>query len=86
MVSSDVTSLYMDIPVTDALNITRDYVNDDQFTRKTGITQDKFLNLNTRVLTTTWYNFNSQFYQQTGDVNVYSIRKFLYWLKGTYSY
>ena len=69
MVSFDVTSLYTNIPIIDTLNIIKDYVNnDDQFTRKTAIPQDKFLNLVHLVLTTTWYTFNSQFYQQTDGV------------------
>ena len=69
MVSLDVTSLYTNIPVIDTLNIIKDYVNnDDQFTRKTAIPQDKFLDLVHLVLTTTWYTFNSQFYQQTDGV------------------
>ena len=47
----------------------KDYVNnDDQFARKTAIPQDKFLDLVNLVLTTTWYTFNSQFYQQTDGV------------------
>ena len=51
------------------LNIIKDYVNnDDQFTWKMAISQDKFLDLVNLVLTTTWYNFNSQFYQQTDGV------------------
>ena len=46
------------------LNIIKDYVNnDDQFTRKRVIRHDKFLDLVNLVLTTTWYTFNSQFYQ-----------------------
>ena len=57
------------IPIIDMLNIIKDYVNnDDQFTRKTAIPQDKFLDLVHLVLTTTWYTFNSQFYQQTDGV------------------
>ena len=69
MVSFDVTSLYTKIPIIDTLNIIKDYVNnDDQFTRKTAIPQDKFLDLVHLVLTTTWYTFNSQFYQQTDGV------------------
>ena len=65
MVSFDVTSLYTNIPIIDTLNITKDYVhNDDQFARKTAIPQDKFLDLVNLVSTTTWYTFNSQFYQQ----------------------
>ena len=62
MVSFDVTSLYMNIPIIDALNIIKDYVNNDQFTRKTAIPQDNFLDLVHLVLTTTWHTFNSQFY------------------------
>ena len=63
MVSFDVTSLYMNIPIIDALNIIKDYVNnDDQFTRKTAVPQDNFLDLVHLVLTTTWHTFNSQFY------------------------
>ena len=69
MISSDITSLYTNIPIIDTLNIIKDYVNnDDQFTRKTSIPQDMILDLVHLVLTTTWYNFNSQFYQQTDDV------------------
>ena len=63
MVSLDVPSLYTNIPIIDTLNIIKDYVdNDDQFTRKTAIPQEKFLDLVHLVLTTTWYTFNSQFY------------------------
>ena len=69
MVSFDVTSLYTVIPIIDTLNIIKDYVkNDGQFTRKTAVPQDKFLDLVHLVLTTTWYTFNSQFYQQTDGV------------------
>ena len=69
MVSFDVTSLYTNIPITDTLNIIKDYVHsDDQFARKTTIPQDKFLDLVNLVLTTNWYTFNSQFYQQTDGV------------------
>ena len=68
-VSFDVTSLYTNIPIIDMLNIIKDYVNsDDQFVTKTAIPQDKFLGLVHLVLTTTWYTFNSQFYQQTDGV------------------
>ena len=69
MVSFDVTSLYTNISIIDTLNIIKDYVNnDDHFTRKMAIPQDKFLDLVHLVLTTTWYAFNSQPYQQTDDV------------------
>ena len=71
MVLFDVTSLYTNIPMIDTLNIIKDYVNnDDQFIRKTAIPQDKFLDLVHLVLTTTWYTFNSQFYQQTDSVAI----------------
>ena len=60
MVSFDVTSLYTNIPITDMLNIIKAYVNDnDQLTRKTARPKDKILDLFNRVLTTTWYTFNS---------------------------
>ena len=69
MVSFNVTSLYINIPIIDMLNIIKDYVNnDDQFSRKMAIPQDKFLDLVHLVLTTAWYTFNSQFYQQTDGV------------------
>ena len=69
-VSFDATSLYTNIPIIDTLNIIKDSFNNDyQFTRKTTIPQDKFLDLDLElVLTTTSYNFSSQFYQQTDDV------------------
>ena len=69
MVSFDVTSLYTNIPIIDTLNMIKDYVhNDDQFTKKTAIPQDKFLDLVNLVLTTTWYTYNSQFHQQTDGI------------------
>ena len=44
MLSFDVTSLQTNIPIYYSLNIIKDYVNNnDQFTNKTGITQDKLL-------------------------------------------
>ena len=47
----------------------KDYIsNNDQFTTKTAIPQEKFLDLVHLVLTTTWYTFNSQYYQKTGGV------------------
>ena len=53
------------------LNIIKDYVNnDDQYTSKTAIPQDRFLDLVHLVLTTTWFTFNFQFYQQTDDVTM----------------
>ena len=62
MVSFDATSLYTNIPIIDTLNIIKDYINnDDQFTRKTAIPQDKFLDLVHLVLATTWYTLILQF-------------------------
>ena len=55
MVSFDVTALYKNIPIIDTLYIIKDSVNnDDQFTRKTAITQDTLLELVNLVLKTTW--------------------------------
>ena len=48
------------------INIIKDYVNnDDQFTRKMAIPEDKFLDLFNLVLTTTWCTVNYQSYQRT---------------------
>ena len=54
MVLFDVTALYTNIPIIDMTYIIKDSVNNDQFTRKTAITQDKFLELVNLVLKTTW--------------------------------
>ena len=62
MVSLDITSLYTNVPMIDAL--TYFVINDNQFTRKTAILQDKFLDLINLVLIATWYTFNSKFYQK----------------------
>ena len=44
MVSLDVIYMYTNIPAIDRLNIIKGYINnDDQFTRKTVMPQDKFL-------------------------------------------
>ena len=40
----------------------------DQFPSRTAIPQDKFLDQVNLVLTTTWYSFNSKFYQKTEGV------------------
>ena len=45
MVPFDVSFLYTNIPIIDALNIMKNYVNNDyQFTGKTAIPENKFLN------------------------------------------
>ena len=60
MVSFDVIFLYTNFPIIDTLNIIKGYVNNnDQFTRKMTIPQDKFLDLVNLILKTTWYTFNS---------------------------
>ena len=71
----------MTIFITDTLNIIKDYVNNvDQFTRKTAIPQDKLLDLVNLVLTTTWYTFNSRFYElmmlQWKDKHLHPHQKF----------
>ena len=54
MVSFDVTYLYMEIPITDTLNIIKDcIVKDDQFSRKSAIPVDKLPDLLYLVLATT---------------------------------
>ena len=46
MVSFDITSLHTSIPITDTLNMIKDYVNnDDQFTRKMAMPQDNLIDL-----------------------------------------
>ena len=62
MASFDVTSLYTNTPIADILSIIKDFINnDDQFSTKKDIPQEKFFNLVNMVLTTAWYTFNSQF-------------------------
>ena len=62
MVLFGATSLYTSNPIIDTLNKIKDYVNNDgQFTRKTAIPQDKFLDLVNLFLTTNWYTFSSNF-------------------------
>ena len=65
MVSFDITYLYTNIHIIETLSKIKDYVNNDnQFTRKTALPQDDYLDLVNLVLTTTWYTFNSHYYQQ----------------------
>ena len=46
MVLFDVTYLHANIPIIDALNIIKDYINsNDQFTTKRAVAQEKFLDL-----------------------------------------
>ena len=58
MVSFDITYLYRSIHIIETLSKIKDYVNNDnQFTRKTALPQDDYLDLVNLVLTTTWYTF-----------------------------
>ena len=69
MLSFVTTSLYTNTSIVYTLNIIKNYVNnDDQFTRKTTISQKMFIHPVNPVLTTTSYTFNSQFYKQPNDV------------------
>ena len=93
MVSFDVTSLYMNIPIIDTLNKIKDYVNnDDQFTRKTAIPQDKFLDLVNLVLITIWYTFkilsftNKRMALQWEDQHLQPQQKFICRLVNTLQY
>ena len=72
--------LYTNVPIIDTFNVIKDYAsNDDQFTRKMAIPQDKFLELVNLVLKTTWYTYNSQFYQQTdGRTSIFNHNRKLY--------
>ena len=71
MTSFDVLFLYTNIPIIDTINIIKDFINnDDQGTRKTAVPRGKLLDLVGLVLTTTWYTFKYQFYQQTGGVTI----------------
>ena len=70
VVSFDVTSLYPNIPVTDRLLIIKDYVNYDQFSRKTAILQDKFLGLVNSIFKTTWYTIKSKLCKQNDGVTM----------------
>ena len=69
MVSFDVTFLRKNMPIICMVNMLKGYVNnDDQFTRKIATPQDKLLDLVNLFLTTNWYNFVYDFYQQTDGV------------------
>ena len=69
MVSFDITYLYTNIHIIETLSKIKDYVNNDnQFTRKTALPQDDYLDLVNLVLTTTWYTFNSHYYQKNDAV------------------
>ena len=64
-------SFYSNIPIIATLSIIKDYVhNNDQFTKKTSIAQEKFLDLIHLALRTTWYTFNFQLYQKTDSVAI----------------
>ena len=57
MVLFDVFSLYTNISIIDAVNIIKNFVNDNnRFTKKNTIPQDKFLNLVNLVLIPSFTN------------------------------
>ena len=61
--------MYKKISIVDTLNIIKKYFNNnEQFDRKAHILQDKFFDIVKLLLTSNWYLFNSQFYQQTDEV------------------
>ena len=71
MISFNITSFYTNIPIVDTLDIFKNYVNNnDQYTRKTTISQNMFFWSSYSGLLSTWYLFNCKFYQQIDDVAV----------------
>ena len=66
MVSFDVTSLYITIPIDQALFIIEDLLqHDDKLTDRTPLSPNQILDLLNILLRTTYFKFNNQFYQQT---------------------
>ena len=87
----DITSLHTNIPIIDTLNIIKNYVNDDDpFTKKTAIPQNKFLDLVNMVLKTTCYiHFTFSFLQTillgcNGRSSIFNCSKSLY--AGSWTY
>ena len=66
MVSFDVTSLYTNIPIEQALLIITDLLeHDDKLTDRTLLSPRQILNLLDILLRTTYFKFNGDFYEQT---------------------
>ena len=69
MVSFDVESLYTDIPITDALLVIIDLLNNDTTLQDgTNMLPDQILELLEFLLRTTFFIFNGEFHQQTDGV------------------
>ena len=69
MVSFDVESLYTNIPVTDALLVIKDLLNDNTTLQdRTNLLPDQILELLEFLLRTTFFIFNGEFHQQTDGV------------------
>ena len=69
MVSFDVESLYTNIPITDALLVIIDLLNNDNtLYDRTNLLPDQILELLEFLLRTTFFIFNGEFHQQTDGV------------------
>ena len=69
MVSFDVKSLYTNIPITDALLVIKDLLNNDTTLQdRTNLLPDQILEPLEFLLRTTFFIFNEEFHQQTDGV------------------
>ena len=69
MVSFDVESLYTNIPITDALLVIKDLLNNDTTLQgRTNLLPDQILEPLEFLLCTTFFIFNGEFHQQTDGV------------------
>ena len=69
MVSFDVESLYTNIPITDALLVIKDLLNNDNTLQdRTNLLPDQILELLEFLLRTTYFIFNGEFHQRTDGV------------------
>ena len=71
MVSFDVESLYTNIPITDALLVIKDLLNNDTTLQdRTNLLPDQILKLLEFPLCTTFFISNGEFHQQTDGVSM----------------
>ena len=69
MISFDVESLYTNIPITDALLVIKDLLNNDTTLQdRINLLPDQILELLEFLLSTTFFIFNGEFHQQTDGV------------------
>ena len=69
MVSFDVESVYTNIPITDAILVIKDLLNNDTTLQdRTNLLPDQILKLLEFLLRTTFFIFNLEFHQQTDGV------------------